>query len=342
MSANQIESVVRLLYPTNPAFPPEFQNEALGLVRQSHQCVIGLKPTEEPARAYICTMLAAERYEISLNLPQPDITKSTVPPRTYKKLVKLFREALFPGSIQASSPMRRQKRAASAGTSTATQRRSSRTVTPTASAVVSPSKPRGDVVQDLAEIASLTDAALNIKTTTKAAPAKRKIVRGGPKSGDPRKSRVYELCREMGISDSATEAVIRSYKQYNNLVKDRWGLLCGIIVVITVKAHPRLMEIGTQGFYNKLIRISHTSMNQEKLDEWIAWSNRIINDQSWVKRVTDPRSREAHYRNKSKKYSSGIGNMITSAMSFSNEGRKMDYEQWCEEMRTRIKTQAKA
>lgn len=335
MSANQIESVTRLLYPSNPAFPPEFQNEALGLVRQSQQSVIGLKPTEEPARAYICTMLAAERYEISLNLPQPDITKSTVPPRTFKKLVKLFRETLFPGSIQASSPMRRQKRTAS----TATAQKKSAQTTPTASAVVSPLKQRGSMVQDLAEIANATEAALDISSKTKITPVKRKIVRGGPKSGDPRKSRVYELCREMGISDAATEAVIRSYKQYNNLVKDRWGLLCGIIVVITVKAHPRLIEIGTQGFYNKLIRISHTSMNQEKLDEWIAWSNRIINDQSWIKRVTDPRSGEAHYRNKSKRYSSGIGNMITSAVSFNSKNRQHDYEQWCEEMRTRINTQ---
>ena len=57
-------------------------------------------------------------------------------------------------------------------------------------------------------------------------------------------------------------------------------------------------------------------MNQEKLDEWISWSSRIINDQSWVKRVTNPRSKEANYRNKTKKYSSGIGNMVSISMRF--------------------------
>lgn len=306
---NQINTALSSLYPGHTGFSNDLISLASSLNMKSQQLVQGLKPNEEPARIFICTLLAAEQLEVTMNLPAPNTKKAPVPPRTLTKLINMFRVELFPNTIQPSTPSKRARKTGS----------NSRTASPIKAAALASQvgSPQNDG-NYLMAIADATDRALGITSEPSTAPPtpKRKIIRGGPKSGDPRKSRVIEICREMGIAENPTDSIIRSYKQYNSLVKDRWGLLCGIIVVIATKAHPRLVEMGTQGFYNKLIRISHTSMNQEKLDEWISWSSRIINDQSWVKRVTNPRSKEANYRIKTKKYSSGIGNMVSISMRF--------------------------
>lgn len=291
---NQVNDALTKLYPGQTEFPSELRSLASSLNMKSNQLIQNLKPSEEPARFFICTLLAAEQLEVAMNLPAPDIKQAPVAPRTFTKLLNVFRIALFPNAIQPSTP-------------------SKKTRSPRKQPTESPSRHSPAVTKRTTwdAIASQADAELERETPQPSPTKKAKIVRGGPKSGDPRKSRVVEICQELGIGENPTDAIIRSYRMYNSLVKDRWGLLCGIIVVIASKSHPRLFDKGPQGFYTKLIRISHTSMNQAKLDEWISWSSRIISDQSWVKRVTNPRSKEANYRNKYKKYSSGVGNMVS-------------------------------
>lgn len=375
---NQVSSALATLYPNHPegTFPPDLYSLASSLNMKSNHLVQSLKPNEEPARLYICVLLAAEQLEATMNLPLPDTKKAPVAPRTFTKLVNLFRAALFPNSVQQQQQQQQLP-------ATPTKKRGPRRRTPASSPVkvmspmkVSPVKNRlmastpgvgtgegeGGSMQgmDLMAIANATDASLGLTNENQqdqyddqqqpgdntgnngskaGSPKKKKIVRGGPKSDDPRKSRVIEICQVLGIADNATDAIIRSYKQYNGLVKDRWGLLCGIIVVIASKAHPRLLETGTLGFYNKLVRMSHHSMNLDKLEEWVAWSERIINDQSWVKQVTNPRSKEANYRNKMKKYSSGIGNMITGTMSFNNQRKLDNYAAWRDDIIARSRSQ---
>lgn len=291
----QIQTALRNLYPQTESFPSELISLAAALVVRSEQLLPRLKPDEEIARIFICSLLASEQTEVTMNLPPPDTSKSPLAPRTFKKLTVTFRSVLYPNQLQATKAATRPRKRQAAAQSPASKKRAM------------------SGHDDLLEIANSTDETLGLSPQKPAlAPTpKKKIVRGGPKSDDPRKSKVIEICRVLGIGDAPTEAIIRAYKQYNNLVKDRWGLLCGIIVVIATKANLKLIENGTQGFYNRLIRISHYGMTMEKLEEWVGWSNRIISDQSWVKRVTNPRSKEANYKNKNKRYSSGIGNMVS-------------------------------
>lgn len=65
-------------------------------------------------------------------------------------------------------------------------------------------------------------------------------------------------------------------------MKDKWGLLCGIIVIVVSKAQPAIIEGKTQHVYSKLIFL--TKVDQLRLDEWIKWAASIINDQSWIKK----------------------------------------------------------
>lgn len=316
----QINSSLELLYPSFHQFPNDIYTETSGLIMQSKQLLGVLKPTEEVARVFICTLIATEKYEVSLNLSAPDLKKSPVPPRVLTKLIQLFRDSLRPGSgIVGSSPKKSPRKRKIV--------ESPRVSKPTNINVTSH--------QDIAKIAQSTETAIQVSTSPK---KKVKYTRGGPKSGDPKKSTVIQICTAMGIAPSSIEAIIKSYKQGCNLVKDRWGLLCGIIVVVARKSHPNLFDNGHKGFYNKLVRISHKSMTIEKLEEWVEWSSQIVTDQSWIKRVTDPNSIDATYKVKNKKYSSGIGNMITGPMSFSNEKKIQDYELWCSNIRKQIKS----
>ncbi|VVT47476.1 uncharacterized protein SAPINGB_P001730 [Magnusiomyces paraingens] len=77
-------------------------------------------------------------------------------------------------------------------------------------------------------------------------------------------------------------------------------------------------------------------MDQLRLDEWIKWAASIINDQSWIKKVTNPNSKRIIFKKEYKKYSSGIGNMISGNMSFTNVSRIEDYHEWKREIQSRV------
>ncbi|KAI5795620.1 origin recognition complex subunit 6-domain-containing protein [Geopyxis carbonaria] len=73
--------------------PPELLAVTSSLYAQSHTRISNLKPTEEPARAYVCAQLACERLKDRLALPTL-APRPPLPPRVYASLLAHFRKAL--------------------------------------------------------------------------------------------------------------------------------------------------------------------------------------------------------------------------------------------------------
>ncbi|ODQ63869.1 hypothetical protein NADFUDRAFT_83962, partial [Nadsonia fulvescens var. elongata DSM 6958] len=110
-----------------------------------------------------------------------------------------------------------------------------------------------------------------------------KKIRGGIKPTDPRQAQIEMITRHLVFSKFAIDGVLYGYKQYFNLVKDRWGLLCGLIIVVAEYVqHPLLLK-SENLFYSKLLRSVGTMFEHDRLDEWVIWVEKIVKDQMWIK-----------------------------------------------------------
>lgn len=311
-------------------FPAELIQATETLTAQS-SVGLPLNSTEEAARSMICGLLAFEKLEFKLQevMPGqvPQIKKTPLPPQKFKELTNVFRQHLFPGEPALPSPSKRRspRKQASAPIDMSPRKRKRMDDVMTVSPVKStnsqstslyfqPQEMDPDSDMDEPEKKPRGRAARGSKTTVKKATAtKGKLA----KNRGPGKSDIKEICSYIGVSPQVQDAIIKTYGLYHTLVNDRWGLLAGIIVIIVSKAEPRIIEVGgTYSFYRKLADSANSRgfgvvLDQQKIEDWIKWASHIVNDQTWIKKVTRPDVKPIDLVSTGTKYSSGIGNMVS-------------------------------
>lgn len=291
--SKQVVNALELIIPQE-SYPPELVGLANNLGLQSLQKVQGLKPEEESARYYVCSYLAVEKCIDSLSLSQPDSKRAPVPPRVFTNLLSRFRHALFRDGSPVRIPSKNR-------------------------IVVS----RSNSISPVKQMVLGDKRDRDVSPSPSPSPVKR---RGIAKDSDPKSHDLENIGEALALSDVTTEAISHGYRLYNNLVKERWGLLCGLIYVITDKAQPELLESsGRVSFRDKLLQLVR-QVTVEKLEEWISWTEKIVTDQTWVRKITVD-SRLESVRAK-KKHASGIGNMLSYSMIFTSARRLEEYESW--------------
>lgn len=153
--------------------------------------------------------------------------------------------------------------------------------------------------------------------------------RGGPKTSDPMSQDIEHIAAALGLSDPCIEAIVKGYKTYHNLVRERWGLLLGLTYVVISRGHPQLISsAGKARLLHRLIMLAPgSSMTTDKLQEWIVLTETIVGEQSWIQQL-ESEDWVRPENTQRKRLVSGIGNMVSWTMDFSNPQRIEDYENW--------------
>lgn len=299
-------------------YPLILKNKAEELVMQSTTKIPGLK-AEETARPYLCAYLAFEALENQISEYMdgrlPEVTKIPLPAKRTKILLPLFRNKLFGYSDSTINGVRSKR---------SPRKQTQPNLSPKKNnlegvVTVSPSKPSNlnfppllpTPAKKLDSESSNEEDDEDDEASAKPIKKRSRIsgIKTSSRAKDPARDQIITLCESLQVKKPVCLAILRGYKLYSNLVKDKWGLLCGIIVVIISKGQPQLIERGTQAFYGRLKHL--VSISDDRLEEWIRWAASIINDQSWIKKVTDPSSKTSVVQKEYRKYSSGIGNMVS-------------------------------
>uniref|UniRef100_A0A060TCY8 ARAD1D46750p n=1 Tax=Blastobotrys adeninivorans TaxID=409370 RepID=A0A060TCY8_BLAAD len=310
MDRKLITIALQSLLPTyTEAFPADLVQLSGNIYVQSKSRV-PLRPEEEPARMHLCANLAIQRLEQKLDLPAPSLRQTPIPVRSYQKMLTLFRNQLNPSSA-SNTPL-----------STPRKSPPKRTQTPR---TVTPSKRRLEDEFPKLSPGNEQEAREGSPSPTPS-PSKR---RGGPKESDPTTNEMEQICNSLGVSDAATAAVAQGYKMYNNLVKDRWGLFAGLVYTIVSKAQPELIKSSqTLPFEQKIIKQT-PSVSTDRVEEWIAWCQHIVVDQTWVRAAIPPEVlATSRLSKRNRRLTSGIGNMITSALTFTSQKKIDEYQAW--------------
>ncbi|ANB15932.1 Origin recognition complex subunit 6 [Sugiyamaella lignohabitans] len=323
MTSKVLENALEGLLPSvYPQFPKELISLSNSLLSQSKANVSSLKPDEEIARMTLCCHLAIERLTDSFNFPPPSTKKVPVPPKVYQNLLRLFRNALprrgSASPVKLSAPSTPTKRPSPLKRAHLPDREGS--PTPQRKKLNLNEGTRSDEGEDLNDVKSNTQG----KATP--SPVKR---RGLAKETDPTPNDLHRIADGLQISDHAKNAVAFGYKKYNNLVKDRWGLLCGLFYVVCSRAHPELL-VNQRRLENNIMSYAgdYSRMNDDKMAEWIIWADKIVADQSWIRDITVSIKRRPIGDSLRRKHSSGIGNMITFGFTFTSNRRIQMFEEW--------------
>lgn len=341
MSTGHVKDTLRVLLSLKSAseVPKDLVELANSLIAQSQVKIKALKPDEQTARSIICSQLAVESK--GTTAPNTKALPIPLPPRTYSNLLNVFRTALLDGSSPASSSPAVNRRA------TAKRARTSDTSDSRADTAAPASSRRGrkrtttikqegseesdvDAEPELERTGSPSPSPKNKKprktaprqTTSEPGVVKR---RGLAKATDPQPQHIIAVCEALVMTEPAAQALAHAYSFYNNLVKDRWGLLAGLAFTIAKKTQE---SFSAKLARTKILR-SVPGINSEQLEEWVNWAGRIVVDQTWIRRITIPSERRAKGK---ARYSSGVGNMITYGLSFTNTGRVEQYNRWKKDM----------
>lgn len=162
--------------------------------------------------------------------------------------------------------------------------------------------------------------------------------RGGPKTSDPMSQDIEHIAAALGLSDPCLEAIVKGYKTYHNLVRERWGLLLGLTYVVISRGHPQLIRsAGKARLLHRLIMLAQgSSMTTDKLQEWIVLTETIVGEQSWIQQL-ESEDWVRPEKTKRKRLVSGIGNMVSWTMDLSNPERINDYENWQSSILKRVR-----
>lgn len=314
---NAVSQSLGILFPDfSGQFPEALKKATELLILQSNNYIPHLKPDEEVARSIVCALLAFEKVEAkiqgSMNGQSPNISRVPLPPSKFQNLRALFRNKLLgvPNESIASIPSQSRSPRKPTGRNASPKKQSSGVVL-----TVSPSKSANMQYSSILPTPQTNPDVDGYDDGDKSAPkrARRAVKPGvfktGTRARDPTREQIIALCERLAVKKPVSLAILKGYRLYNELVKDKWGLLCGIIVVVIAKGQPNLIEKGIQAFYGTLKDL--VSITDERLEEWIRWASSIINDQSWIRKVTDSSFKSSVIQKDAKKYSSGIGNMVS-------------------------------
>lgn len=314
---------------------------------------IPMKPAEAPARMALCAHVAIEKKVIELELPAPKQTQPPVPPKTYEKLLQIFREELLGAPSAPSTPRKRKSPMKNPQLATPRTPRTPQTTSKLQRELLDTGRTDGNVIgEDLANSAPINgggdDDGLLPETPTKKArvsPTKG-IRRGGQKAIDPQQEDIEYVAKELRFPKHATEGVVQGYNFYWSLVKDRWGLLFGLLMTIAFHIQHKSFtatEAAQEAFKLRALQLTRRSaLAEERVQEWITWTESILKDQMWLK-IIEQKSGIAPGviqrkldRKTSKSSFSGIGNMIPSSFAFSSSRKKSDYHVWKESILSRV------
>lgn len=188
--------------------PERIVRRSAKLVLQS-RAKINLKPNEEPARSYICVLLAAEAHA-----GRPLEARPPIPPQQFTKLVDTFRQELGFVDTTASAPQTPRKR-----------RREG--------PLVSENSPR-------------TPAKTPQRRAQTPQSARTPRTPRNSRAKDPEPADIVRLATELDLKPPTIKAIQHGYLQYNHLVKDRWGLLLGLAYIVISRAEPQQQSLATR------------------------------------------------------------------------------------------------
>lgn len=204
----------------------DIASEAAPLVEQSRTII--LKPSEEPARQYLCCVLAAEMLALRRGTQPPSATRPPIPPAKFKKLLEIFRETLGPPAKRRVLTSPQKKSAPSTPRKPVTPRSN---VTPSRSRGSCQTRSSGRRV----ELATIADA--------------------------------ERIGCSLGLNTTTTSAVANAYGRYHDLVKDTWGLLLGLFYVVVARAEPgRLEDVSLR--IRSLVPVPDASERQDQWVYW--------------------------------------------------------------------------
>lgn len=345
MNAQINGEIVKLV--GNIAIPKEVTTLACTLMGKAQ--TISMKPAEAPARMALCAHVAIEKLLIELKLPAPKQTKPPVPPRTYEKLLQLFREELLGAPPAPTTPRKRKSPMKNPDLVTQRTPKTPRTGRQVQQDIQDSGRADANVIgEDLVDSAAIDgfdDGLLPDTPTKKKSPTKspKKVA---PKKEDPQPADIEFICKELRFPKHALEGVQRGFDFYWALVRDRWGLLFGLLMTIAFHIQHKSFtdtEATREAFKQRALQLTRrTALAEDRVEEWISWTETILKDQMWVK-IMEQKSGIAPGviqrqldRQTSKSSFSGIGNMIPASFAFNSYRKKNDYFNWKESMLTKM------
>ncbi|KAG5362587.1 hypothetical protein CJU89_1714 [Yarrowia sp. B02] len=311
---------------------------------------IPMKPNEAPARMALCTHVAIEKLLIELKLPSPKQSQPPVPPRTYEKLLQLFREELLGAPQGPSTPRKRKSPMKNPDLAPQRTPKTPRTARQVQKDIQESGRSDANVIgEDLvnSEVIGEEDGLLPETPSKKKKSPTKSPRKTGPKQDDPQPEDIEFIAKELRFPKHALAGVLRGFDFYWALVKDRWGLLFGLLMTIAFHIQHRSFtdtEATREAFKQRALQLTRrSSMPEDRVQEWITWTETILKDQMWVK-ILEQKSGIAPGviqrqldRQTSKSSFSGIGNMIPASFAFTSYRKRNDYYHWKESMVARMK-----
>ncbi|AOW07968.1 origin recognition complex, subunit 6 [Yarrowia lipolytica] len=332
----------------NVPIPREVTNLASTLMGKAQ--TIPMKPNETPARMALCAHVAIEKLLIELQLPAPKQSQPPVPPRSYEKLLQLFREELLGAPPGPSTPRKRKSPMKNPELVAQRTPKTPRTARQVQKDIQESGRSDANVIgEDLlnSEAIGEEDGLLpDTPSKTKKSPQKSPR-KGGPKQDDPQPADIEFITKELRFPKHALEGVQRGFDFYWALVKDRWGLLFGLLMTIAFHIQHRSFtdtEATREAFKQRALQLTRRAgMPEDRVEEWIGWTETILKDQMWVK-ILEQKSGIAPGviqrqldRQTSKSSFSGIGNMIPASFAFNSYRKRNDYHNWKASMLVKMK-----
>lgn len=286
----------------SPHVPPKLAGLINSYYLQSSTS-IPLKPNQEPARAHLCSVLAVEQLGEKLNLPLPDTRNPPIQPNQYTKLLQQFRSVLCPSVAAASLPRTPSKPKRSARARAVSDLRvemdeyegedddefsdqyelsdseSPRKRPPLSSANVtprkSPRKSRSATPNRSSPVKAAQSPASQVNLFS-GSPSKKKV-------SPPMPDLIDAIGVRMSLDRKTIDAVKFAHGKYLDLVKDVWGLVYGLFVVIAERAEPK---VGIE-HERRLVKSMGELAPRVEVDreEWINWVNKIVTGQSWIMEI---------------------------------------------------------
>lgn len=104
------------------------------------------------------------------------------------------------------------------------------------------------------------------------------------KASTPEPSDIEALAVRMGLERRTIDAVLQSFAQFCAMVKDPWGLVYGLLCIISDRAEP----LVGQEHERRLIKAMGELVPMVHIDreEWINWVDKIVTGQTWIMNIS--------------------------------------------------------
>jgi origin recognition complex subunit 6 len=301
MSQLFITSAIRDIIPIHPEpYPREIINYANSLYTNTKYS-LHLQPSEEPGRYHLCCFVVVEHYQQQYSLPDPSISKIPLPNKRVHALLLQFRENFL--KMLQSTPRTKRTVDLQLPTPSSTSTSSSLKLSYTSQSESYIDKIRQDKQINIdtakrslaAQLASEVDLSVISPPTT---PRKLKSPLKTSSPLSPYKSRkktvittplLVSFCNKFYIPQHITAHILRSFKLYQHVVTNSWGLLVGLVGIAYLqlnKHHMRSKLDVKQTLINTLHKLQQGALSISDVKNYILEVTRLISSQKWIKEAT--------------------------------------------------------